>query len=99
MITKERAEEISREYYDKVFRYCMSISKSNYEDSLEITQEVFLVFSQKLSELEDDIIEHWLLAVAKKKAYDEQLARAENMTDEEVVEAAEVVATEADFEA
>lgn len=70
MITKERAEEISREYYDKVFRYCMSISKSNYEDSLEITQEVFLVFSQKMSELDDAIIEHWLLAVAKKKAYE-----------------------------
>lgn len=68
MITKERAEEISKLYYDKVFRYCMAISKNNYEDSLEITQEVFLVFSKKFKELEDDQIEHWLLAVAKKKA-------------------------------
>ena len=35
MITKERAEEISIEYYDTVFRYCMTVSKNNYEDSLE----------------------------------------------------------------
>jgi len=70
MISKERTEEIIRQYYDKVFRYCMSISKNNYEDSLEITQEVFLVFSKKLKELEDDKIEHWLLAVAKKKSYE-----------------------------
>ncbi len=70
MITKERAEEISREYYDEVFRYCMTISKNQYEDSLEITQEVFLVFAKKMAELEDNVIEHWLLAVAKKKAYE-----------------------------
>lgn len=70
MITKERAEEISIEYYEKVFRYCMTISKNNYEDSLELTQEVFLVFTKKMNELEDDVIEHWLLAVAKKKAYE-----------------------------
>ena len=30
----------------------------------------FLVFAKKLNELEDDVIEHWLLAVAKKKAYE-----------------------------
>ncbi len=70
MITKERAEEISKIYYDKVFRYCMAISKNNYEDSLEITQEVFLVFSKKAKELEDDKIDHWLMSVAKKKSYE-----------------------------
>lgn len=70
MITRERAEEISKIYYDKVFRYCMAISKNNYEDSLEITQEVFLVFSKKLKELEDDKIDHWLLAVARKKSFE-----------------------------
>ena len=70
MITRERAEEISKNYYEKVFHYCMIISKNNYEDSLEITQEVFLVFAQKRAELEDDVIEHWLMSVAKKKAYE-----------------------------
>lgn len=70
MITVERAEEISKIYYGKIFRYCMSISKSNYEDALEITQEVFLIFSKKRKMLDDDRIEHWLFAVAKKKAYE-----------------------------
>ena len=70
MITKERAEEISRQYYEKIFSYCLSMTKNNYDDALEITQEVFLVFSKKMDELEDNIIEHWLMAVAKKKAYE-----------------------------
>ncbi len=67
MITKERAEEISNKYYEKVFSYCMAMSKNNYHDALEITQEVFLVFSRKAKELEDEHMDHWLMAVAKKK--------------------------------
>ena len=70
MITKERAEEISKQYYEKIFSYCLSMTKNNYDDALEITQEVFWVFSKKMDELEDNIIEHWLMAVAKKKAYE-----------------------------
>ena len=70
MIAKERAEEISKQYYEKIFSYCLSMTKNNYDDALEITQEVFLVFSKKMKELEDNIIEHWLMAVAKKKAYE-----------------------------
>lgn len=70
MITKERAEEISKQYYEKIFSYCLSMTKNNYDNALEITQEVFLVFSKKMDELEDNIIEHWLMAVAKKKAYE-----------------------------
>lgn len=68
MITKVRAEEIAKQYYEKIFSYSLSISKNNYDDALEITQEVFLVFSKKANELTDDNIEHWLMAVAKKKA-------------------------------
>ncbi len=70
MITSERAEEIAKSYYNKVFSYCMSISNSNHQDALDITQEVFLVFSKKMNELDDNNIEHWLLAVTKKKAYE-----------------------------
>ena len=70
MISKQRAEEIAKIYYEKIFRYCMSMSKNKYEDALEITQEVFLVFSKKRIDLEDDQIEHWLFSVAKKKAYE-----------------------------
>ncbi|MEE1503217.1 MAG: sigma-70 family RNA polymerase sigma factor, partial [Acutalibacteraceae bacterium] len=54
-------------YYHDVFRYCYSASKNNYHDAEEITQEVFLVFTKKLKTLEDDIVEHWLISVAKKK--------------------------------
>ncbi len=68
MITDERAEELTKLYYEKIFRYCMVIAKNNYDDALEITQEVFLVFSKKYKNLEDDKIEHWLFAVAKKKS-------------------------------
>ena len=68
MITKERAEEICTEMYQKVFDFCFAASKSNYHDALEITQEVFLVFSQKSSVLEDNQIDRWLISVAKKKA-------------------------------
>lgn len=68
MITYERAEEISKKYYNKIFHYCLSVSKSNSDDALEITQEVFLVFSKKCKYLDDDKIEHWLFSVARKKA-------------------------------
>jgi RNA polymerase sigma-70 factor (ECF subfamily) len=68
MISKQRAEELSKAYYEKVFRYCMAISKNNYHDAVEITQEVFFVFVKKLDNLEDNYIEHWLLSVAKKKS-------------------------------
>ncbi len=86
MITKERAEEICNQTYQKVFEYCLSASKNNYHDAIEITQEVFLVFSKKLNSLEDDKIEHWLIAVAKKKSLeyyrrlkdDEMLVSLEN---------------------
>lgn len=67
MITDERAEEISKTYYHKILRYCLSVSKNNQYDAEEITQEVFLTFSKKLRSLEDDIVEHWLFSVAKKK--------------------------------
>lgn len=67
MITKENAEKIAKQYYNKVFSFCFSMAKSNYDDAMEITQEVFLLFAKKAKDLEDDKIEHWLIAVAKKK--------------------------------
>ena len=68
MITRQRADEICTEMYQKVFDFCFAASKNNYDDALEITQEVFLVFSKKLSILEDNHIDRWLISVAKKKA-------------------------------
>lgn len=79
MITKERAEEISKLYYNKIFHYCLSMSKNNYHDAQEITQDVFLVFTRKLKTLNDDVLEHYLMSVAKKKAleYYRKLKREE----------------------
>lgn len=67
MITKDRAEELTKQYYEDVFAFCMSISGNNYEDALDITQEVFLVLSQKHKELDDDNLKHWLFGVARYK--------------------------------
>ncbi len=81
MITKERAEEIAKLYYDKILKFCMSYSKNEYDDALEITQEVFLVFYKKINDLEEINIEHWLLAVAKKKSleYFRRIKKDENV--------------------
>lgn len=92
MITKERAEQISELYYDKILRYCLAITNNNYENSLDITQEVFLVFSKKKNELEDDKIEHWLLAVARKKA----LEYYRYLKNEKMVSSIEDTFTDAD---
>ncbi len=67
MITKQRAEEISNKYYNKVFQFCLSASKNNRDDAMDITQDVFCTFYQKLNTLDDDVLDHWLIAVAKKK--------------------------------
>ncbi len=70
MVTKERADEICKSAYQNVFDFCFSYSKNNYDIALEITQEVFLLFLEKLNALEDDRLEHWLISVAKKKCYE-----------------------------
>ena len=70
MISNERAEEISKQYYQKTFNFCFSLSKNNYDAAADITQEVFLVFAKKRNELTDDKIDRWLVSVARKKAYE-----------------------------
>lgn len=81
MITKERAEEITKTYYEKILKFCMSYSNNNYDDALEITQEVFVVFYKKLNQIEEINIERWLIAVAKKKAleYFRRIKKDENV--------------------
>ena len=67
MITKDRVEELTKQYYKDVYSFCLALSKNNYEDALDITQEVFMVLTQKHSELEDNNLKHWLFSVAKYK--------------------------------
>lgn len=67
MITKDRVEELTKQYYEDIYSFCLALSKNNHEDALDITQEVFLVLTQKHTELDDDKLKHWLLSVAKYK--------------------------------
>lgn len=70
MITKERAEKIVKEKYDKVFDWCHSKPEISEYDAEEITQETFLLFYEKLDILEDDKIGRWLISTAKNKCYE-----------------------------
>ena len=63
MLTKEKMEEYSREYYFPVYKYCMS-KLSNRQDAEDAAQETFLVFSNKGHLLEEQHIKAWLFAVA-----------------------------------
>lgn len=67
MITKERAEEISTFYYNRILNYCLTLVQGNEDYAQDIAQEVFLTFTRKYKELEDEQIEHWLMVTAKNK--------------------------------
>ena len=67
MITKERAEEIVKEKYNTVFRFCYSKPRVKEYDAEELTQEIFLLFYERLDILEDDKIGRWLFAVSRRK--------------------------------
>ena len=68
MITEKRLNEITNQYYDKIYTFCMAKSNNNPDDASDITQEVFMVLTQKKNELEDTNIKQWLLEVARKKS-------------------------------
>ena len=70
MITKERAEEIVKEMYDKIFGLCYSKDEISEYDAQELTQDTFLLFYEKLDILEDDKISRWLITTAKIKCYE-----------------------------
>lgn len=68
MIDKARAEEICNTMYSDVFRFCITQLKCYKDEALEITQDTFCLFYEKLNKLNDDKIFNWLCAVAKKKS-------------------------------
>ncbi len=70
MISAEKAREIADLYYDDVYRLCLSRLKRE-ADAADVTQDVFLFFQEKYSELEDDFIKSWLFAVANNKIKEE----------------------------
>ena len=67
MITKERAEEIVKQKYDKIFRFCYAKPGINKYDAEELTHDIFVLFYERLDILVDDKINRWLYAVAKRK--------------------------------
>jgi len=67
MITKERAEEISKEMYQEIFKLVYAKDGIPWHDAEEITQDTFLAFYNKLDILKDDIISSWLKSTATKK--------------------------------
>ncbi len=68
MITDKRLEEITNQFYNKIYTFCMAKSGNNPDDAMDITQEVFMVLTQKKNELEDTNIKQWLLEVARHKS-------------------------------
>ena len=66
MISAERATEIAGLYYDDVYHLCLSRLKKE-ADAADVTQEVFLFFQEKYSDLEDSSIKSWLFSVANNK--------------------------------
>ncbi len=72
MISLKRIEEICEKYYDDIYNYCF-VQMKNRADSMDITQEVFLLLIKKRNSLTDCNIKAWLYDVAlnfsrKKKA-------------------------------
>lgn len=66
MITKERSVEIAETYYKDVLDFCRAELK-NESDAEDITQEVFLLFQSRYTEMDDINIKSWLFNVAQKK--------------------------------
>ena len=66
MISAERATEIAGLYYDDVYHLCLSRLRKE-ADAADVTQEIFLFFQEKYSDLEDSSIKSWLFSVANNK--------------------------------
>ncbi len=67
MRAKKQAERIIEENYSAVYRFCRSRLWDDENGAEECTQEVFLLFIQKINELNlNDKIERWLIAAASR---------------------------------
>ncbi len=90
MLSKQELESYCNEYYDPVYRYCMS-RLSNKEDAEDATQETFAVFSKKGHLLDEIHIRPWLLTTAHHMVLKEYKRRSvvqdkECVFDEEMLE-------------
>lgn len=68
-IDRKRAEQIVKEYYDDIYYFCC-LKLQEKEEARDITQEVFLLFFEKLKTLDDDKLKAWLYSVSRNKIND-----------------------------
>lgn len=78
MITKERANEIAKLYYNNIYQLCY-FRLHNEETACDVTQNIFLFFQEHCNELDDTEIKKWLYAVANIKIKEQfrEIARRE----------------------
>lgn len=77
MLNQEELAEFSKQHYPMVLKYC-SKRLSNSEDAKDLTQEVFLVFTQKCHLIEEEHVVPWLFATAHKMLLREYKKHAQN---------------------
>lgn len=63
MLDNEKMQQYCEEYYNDVFRFCLSKLR-NREDAYDATQETFLFFNMRSFNLLDINIKSWLFWVA-----------------------------------
>lgn len=63
LLSTEELDRYCREFYSPIFRYCMYFL-TNKEDAEDVTQETFLIFSNKGQLLEERHIGTWLYKTA-----------------------------------
>lgn len=66
LISKEEMDKICEEHYSYILKLCRSRLK-NKEDAEDVTQETFLLFSERAHIIEDRYIKTWLATVAVNK--------------------------------
>lgn len=76
-IDRKRAEQIVKEYYDDIYYFCCLKLQDN-EEAKDVTQEVFLLFLEKIKTLEDYKLKSWLYSVAGNKISDKYRERKKN---------------------
>lgn len=81
VISREEIELCYRNYYNDVFRFCLS--RLNEADAKDVTQEVFVLLHEKKDKLKySSSIKFWLLDVAGKKIHEEYRAQQKNYYEE-----------------
>lgn len=81
VISHAEIEQCYRNYYNDVFRFCLS--RLSEADAKDVTQETFVVLQEKKDILKySSSIKLWLMDVASKKIYEEYRAQKKNYYEE-----------------